>query len=199
MSINSKYWDEYYKEFNKLNLPDKYFLSEISKLKAGSALDIGSGLGAESCELSKRGWVVTSVDFSGYALKLLKGTIKKNNYNIKIVKKDFILFIPDKLYNLVYLGFIHVKPKDQKIILSNAISCLDKNGIFLYNGYTYDGIENDEDSEFKSLFPSLTEVLYNILQTDLKIIYAEQKLKKSYFEHDEPGSYYMSVVIKGTI
>jgi SAM-dependent methyltransferase len=199
MYIDKNYWNNFYKTYKNPPLPNPIFVNEVNKLKPGSAIDLGSGSGSESYLLCEKNWDVTALDYSNNALQIIKKNCYKKNYNIQLLKADLLNFVPKFLYDFAYLGFVHTYPENLDILLSNCVSCLDNNGVFLYNGYTYDGIEHNEDSDFANLFPSLNKVLISLLQTDIKILYAEQKLRKSYLQFDDPESYYMSVVVKGKI
>lgn len=68
--FDAEFWDTRYGESTKVwsGKPNPQLVSEVSGLKPRTALDIGSGEGADSIWLARHGWHVTAVDFSQVAL-----------------------------------------------------------------------------------------------------------------------------------
>src|SRR5947208_3010961 len=64
-------WDERYRSQGQLwsGSPNRHLVSEAAELAPGTALDAGSGEGADAIWLAERGWQVTAVDFSSVALE----------------------------------------------------------------------------------------------------------------------------------
>ncbi len=65
------FWDERYASRDKLwsGKPNPHLVSQAESLTPGSALDVGSGEGADAIWLAERGWRVTGVDISQVALE----------------------------------------------------------------------------------------------------------------------------------
>jgi SAM-dependent methyltransferase len=65
------FWDERYRSQSSLwsGNPNPYLVSEVSGLPGGTALDVGSGEGADAIWLARHGWQVTAVDLSQVALE----------------------------------------------------------------------------------------------------------------------------------
>lgn len=68
--FDESFWDERYRQHGSVwsGNPNPHLLAEASGLGPGSALDVGSGEGADSIWLARRGWRVTAVDISSVAL-----------------------------------------------------------------------------------------------------------------------------------
>jgi SAM-dependent methyltransferase len=63
-------WEERYRSAPAVwsGQPNPQLVAEVSDLSPGTALDVGSGEGADTIWLAARGWRVTAVDFSTTAL-----------------------------------------------------------------------------------------------------------------------------------
>ncbi len=68
--FSQAFWDERYGSRSQLwsGNPNPHLITQIAELKAGRALDVGCGEGADAIWLAQRGWQVTAVDVSTVAL-----------------------------------------------------------------------------------------------------------------------------------
>ena len=64
-------WEERYRSRTAVwsGQPNPQLVAEAAGLDAGTALDVGSGEGADTIWLASRGWQVTAVDFATTALQ----------------------------------------------------------------------------------------------------------------------------------
>jgi methylase of polypeptide subunit release factors len=69
-------WEERYRSSSAVwsGRPNAQLVEEAGDLPLGSALEVGSGEGADALWLAARGWRVTGVDFSATALERAAGT-----------------------------------------------------------------------------------------------------------------------------
>jgi SAM-dependent methyltransferase len=69
--FTQEFWDERYASRDSLwrGNPNTHLVSEAGDLPPGTALDVGSGEGADAIWLAQRGWQVTGVDVSTVALE----------------------------------------------------------------------------------------------------------------------------------
>ena len=69
--MDEAFWDERYRSATKVwsGEPNPQLVAEVAELAPGSALDVGSGEGADAVWLAERGWQVTAVDISSVALE----------------------------------------------------------------------------------------------------------------------------------
>ncbi|WP_454697491.1 class I SAM-dependent methyltransferase [Arthrobacter humicola] len=70
MKFDESFWDERYRQHGSVwsRNPNPSLMTEAASLRPGSALDVGSGEGADSIWLARQGWRVTAVDISSVAL-----------------------------------------------------------------------------------------------------------------------------------
>ena len=70
MKFDESFWDERYRQHGSVwsRNPNPNLVAEAGGLRPGSALDVGSGEGADSIWLARQGWRVTAVDISTVAL-----------------------------------------------------------------------------------------------------------------------------------
>lgn len=68
-------WDERYRSRTALwsGAANRHLVAEVAELAPGTALDVGSGEGADAIWLARRGWTVTAVDISSVALERAAG------------------------------------------------------------------------------------------------------------------------------
>lgn len=70
MKFDESFWDERYRQHGSVwsRNPNPNLVAEAAGLRPGSALDVGSGEGADAIWLARQGWRVTAVDISSVAL-----------------------------------------------------------------------------------------------------------------------------------
>ncbi|MDU0328512.1 class I SAM-dependent methyltransferase [Microbacterium sp. KSW2-21] len=83
--------------------------TEIARLHPGTALDAGSGEGAEALWLAKQGWEVTAVDISAHALTsaTAQPSLDANAGSVAWVEADLITWAPDEQFDLVTTFYAH--------------------------------------------------------------------------------------------
>ncbi|HEV7666156.1 MAG TPA: class I SAM-dependent methyltransferase, partial [Chloroflexota bacterium] len=66
-----EFWDERYASAATIwsGNPNPHLVAQVSDLRPGTALDVGSGEGADAIWLAEQGWQVTGIDVSMVALE----------------------------------------------------------------------------------------------------------------------------------
>jgi 2-polyprenyl-3-methyl-5-hydroxy-6-metoxy-1,4-benzoquinol methylase len=69
-SFSQDFWDERYRSAHRIwsGNPNAHLVAIASELTPGSALDVGSGEGADAIWLARKGWAVLAADISMVAL-----------------------------------------------------------------------------------------------------------------------------------
>lgn len=110
-----EYWDAKYADSDKLwsGRPNPRLVEHASDLSPGSALDVGSGEGADAIWLASRGWQVTGLDLSQVALDRAAGHAEDAGVTDRITWQQGDLLAGDPLpegLDLVSAQFMHVAP-----------------------------------------------------------------------------------------
>ena len=68
--LTREFWDERYRSADTIwsGNPNPHLVEQVADLPPGTALDVGSGEGADAIWLAARGWRVTGIDISTVAL-----------------------------------------------------------------------------------------------------------------------------------
>lgn len=111
---------------------------QVSELTPGTALELGSGEGADALWLAARGWKVTALDISSIALEVGAGEAAKAGLadRIEWVRTDLAAWRPSAQYDLVTSAFLH-SPVDfpREAILRRAVSAVAPSGRLLVVGH----------------------------------------------------------------
>jgi len=69
--FSQEFWDERYRSTTAVwsGDPNPHLVEEVADVTPGSALDVGSGEGADAIWMAARGWSVTGVDVSAVAVE----------------------------------------------------------------------------------------------------------------------------------
>lgn len=108
----------------------------VSDLEPGTALDLGSGEGADALWLAERGWRVTGVDVSATALARAAAHAEERGARVAWVEADLAEWEPEATYDLVTSFFLHSPvnfPRAQ--ILRNAAAAVAPGGVLLTVGH----------------------------------------------------------------
>jgi len=105
--FDAGYWEDHWVQASsRAPLPAHPALAaELSTLTPGSALDAGSGEGAEAVWLARHGWAVTAVDISATALA--RAAAAADAPGIDWVQADLTRWEPDRHYDLVTTFYAH--------------------------------------------------------------------------------------------
>jgi thioredoxin reductase/SAM-dependent methyltransferase len=78
-------------------------------LPAGTALDVGSGEGADAAWLAERGWQVTAVDVSETAVRRAAAEARRRDLSprLRFVVQDASAALPEGRFDLVVTAFLH--------------------------------------------------------------------------------------------
>jgi SAM-dependent methyltransferase len=128
MMDNEDFWDERYRSADVLwsGQPNPQLVIEAADLAPGTALDAGSGEGADAIWLAARGWQVTAVDISTVALE--RGAAHARAVGVDVSRRidwlheDLTEWVPaEAFYDLVSAQFLHL-PKEQRDALFRRLA-----------------------------------------------------------------------------
>lgn len=101
------FWDAHWREQGNPLPPHPVLEDEIAGLEPGTALDAGSGEGAEALWLAHRGWDVTAVDISGAALARAASRAGTGVPSIAWIEADLTAWHPAREFDLVTTFYAH--------------------------------------------------------------------------------------------
>ncbi len=107
-TFDKAYWEKHWGSAEGGGMPPHPALdTEIGSLSPGSALDAGSGEGAEALWLAARGWDVTAVDISAEALRRAASRAPADVRSVRWIEADLTHWEPETTYNLVTTFYAH--------------------------------------------------------------------------------------------
>ncbi|MFW0783423.1 class I SAM-dependent methyltransferase [Gordonia sp. CPCC 206044] len=110
-------WDERYRNADRLWTSDvnPALIAEVAELAAGTALDIGSGEGADARWLADQGWQVTAVDISQVAVDRAREIDPRDT--ITWLRADVSVdAIPGRDFGLVSLQYFPIARTDESTV-----------------------------------------------------------------------------------
>ncbi|MDQ0645544.1 SAM-dependent methyltransferase [Microbacterium murale] len=139
---------------------------QLKGLPPGSALELGSGEGADALWLAAQGWNVTALDISSVALAVGAAEATKEGLSDRIewVQTDLATWRPSAQYDLVMSAFLHSPVEfPREAVLRRAVSAVAPGGSLLIVGHG--GFppmsEHAHGTDFPS-FPSPDDVLASL-------------------------------------
>jgi SAM-dependent methyltransferase len=129
-------WEQHYGERDRVwsGRVNVRLAEVVSTRKAGTALDLGCGEGADACWLAERGWTVVAVDISDTALQRAAEDAGTGGLadRIEFVQHDLSDSFPDGTFDLVSAQFFHSTVQlDRPRILRHAADAVRPNGLLL--------------------------------------------------------------------
>jgi SAM-dependent methyltransferase len=135
-------WEERYRSHPAVwsGHPNIQLVAEASRLAAGTALDVGSGEGADALWLAERGWQVTAVDFSATALQ--RGAAQADTQGadvagrIRWVHADLTAWTPaEGSFDLVSAQFMHLPTAPRQALFARLAATVTPGGTLLIVGH----------------------------------------------------------------
>jgi SAM-dependent methyltransferase len=137
-----KFWDARYGTSSRIwsGDPNIHLVSEASELAPGTALDAGSGEGADAIWLAERGWRVTAVDVSGVALR--RGEERATEAGADVARRidwlreDLTRWEPPQSsYDLVSAQYMHLPKTPRELLFAHLAASVATGGTLLIVGH----------------------------------------------------------------
>jgi SAM-dependent methyltransferase len=159
--MSAEFWDERYRSSNAIwsGEPNPQLVSEVSASTPGTALDVGSGEGADAMWLAERGWRVTAVDISNVALErsaaLAKNAGRDLAARIEWRQADIIAWRPPECaFDLVSAQFMQLSTSVRDPVFRALAAAVAPGGTLLIVGH------HPSDLETTMPRPRGSDVLY---------------------------------------
>lgn len=131
-------WDERHTARDTIESPepDPTLIEEITGLRPGRALDLGTGDGRNAVWLAARGWRVTAVDFSPVALARGRALARASGIDVEWQLADLLEWDPPAAsFDLVTLFFIHLPREERRAVYARAAAAVGPDGTLLIVGH----------------------------------------------------------------
>jgi len=131
-----EFWDARYSSAERIwsGEPNPQLVSEVCDLTPGTALDVGSGEGADAIWLASRGWTVTAVDISQVALD--RAASVAGALPISWERTDVLDWDPGRdRYDLVSAQFMHLPAAELRDLHRRLSAAVRPGGMLLVVGH----------------------------------------------------------------
>lgn len=162
--MSQNFWNEYYKNTSSpWTTPDAGFVTEVTRLPIGRALELGCGDGADSIWLAEQSWEVTAVDFAPAAIENLTRIAEKKDVDIKGVVADVCTYQSNKKYDLVFMCYVHLPTDERNQMLNRATEALTPDGTLVYIGISQSSTNSDIPAELLATHDEIVAVLSELI------------------------------------
>ncbi|CAN5379740.1 class I SAM-dependent methyltransferase [soil metagenome] len=135
------FWDDRYDSAEKIwsGSPNPHLVTYASDLRAGTALDVGSGEGTDAIWLAHRGWQVTGLDLSNVALRKAAERAAQDGVETaqRITWKQIDLLADEVsgAYDLVSAQFMHLPRPALRTVHRSLATAVAPGGTLLIVGH----------------------------------------------------------------
>jgi SAM-dependent methyltransferase len=137
-----EFWDERYGSANAIwsGNPNPQLVSQVAGLSPGTALDVGSGEGADAIWLASQGWRVTGVDISTVALDRAAALAAEAGEviadRITWQQADLLCWAPpEQQFDLVSAQFMHLPRPAREALHRRLAGAVRPGGTLLIVGH----------------------------------------------------------------
>ena len=141
-------WEERYGSADRVwsGRPNLQLVTEVADLPPGTALDVGSGEGADAIWLAARGWHVTGVDFATKALRRAAAHAETEGAElaarIEWLHADLRTWTPPEAgFDLVSAQYMHLPPAERRDLFARLAAAVAPGGTLLIVGHDISDLE----------------------------------------------------------
>jgi 2-polyprenyl-3-methyl-5-hydroxy-6-metoxy-1,4-benzoquinol methylase len=187
-------WEERYRSSSAVwsGLPNAALVDEAGDLPAGSALDVGSGEGADALWLAARGWRVTGVDFSATALQRAAGHAAAHGGDVAgrttWLQADLRVWAPPAAaYDLVTAHFMHLPEEQRRALVDRLADGVAPGGTLLIVGHSAMDLHTTmHRPDIPGMFWTAGEVAATLAPDEWEIVVAQDRPRRA---RDPEGRY----------
>lgn len=136
-------WEERYRSHSRVwsGQPNPVLVAEVAELTPGTALDAGSGEGADAIWLARRGWRVTGVDLSSTALDRARAHADELGLDVSWQQQDLAESPVADRYDLVAAHFLHLPAGPRRALFRHLSTAVAPGGTLLVVGHDPSDLE----------------------------------------------------------
>jgi trans-aconitate methyltransferase len=141
--FDEAFWDDRYQSATAVwsGHPNPQLVAEVTDLRPGTALDVGSGEGGDALWLASRGWQVTGVDFARTALARAAAQADALGLSARWVHADLLTWVPDRAFDLVSAHFMHLPTEQRVPLFARLAAAVASGGTLLVVGHHMSDLE----------------------------------------------------------
>ena len=184
-------WEERYGASDRVwsGNPNPQLVAEVADLAPGTALDIGSGEGADAIWLASRGWRVTAVDFATTALR--RGAAHAEAEGAEIAARiewlhaDLRVWTPPEAgFDLVSAQYMHLPPAERRDLFARLAEAVAPGGTLLVVGHDITDLETGAHRpDMPEMFFTADEVARSLVDEHWEVVTAEARPRHGH-EHE---------------
>jgi thioredoxin reductase/2-polyprenyl-3-methyl-5-hydroxy-6-metoxy-1,4-benzoquinol methylase len=178
--FDAAFWDTHYAAADSIwsGNPNPRLVSETSALPAGTALDIGSGEGADAMWLASRGWRVTGVDISQVALDRAETAARRVDVamaaRISWEQHDLTEWAPvSAAYDLVSAQFMHLPLAQREVLFRDLAAAVAPGGTLLIVGHDASDMGTGHRWDIPGMFYGAQEIADTLDPRDWDVLVSE--------------------------
>lgn len=192
MKDYKKMWDERYSQndFVYGEKPNEYFQKTLDEIKHGKLFMPGDGEGRNSIYAAKKGWEVTSVDFSSFAIEKAKHYAEHEKVSVEFINEDLSKYnYPEEYFDAVGIIFFHLQSPEKEIIHENIAKSIKKGGMIIAEVFSNNQLQHGSGGpRNKNALYTIEEIAEYYKDFDhIELLEAQIELKESKF-HWGPAS-----------
>jgi SAM-dependent methyltransferase len=188
-------WEERYRSSSAVwsGRPNAQLVAEAAGLAPGTALDVGSGEGADALWLAGRGWRVTAVDFATAALERAAAHAAALGAEvagrIRWVHADVTAGLPGAdRFDLVSAQYMHLPAEPRRTVFARLAAAVAPGGTLLVVGHDLSDLEaGAHRPPMPEMYFTADEVAGSLDPTAWEIVVAEARSRPAHaHEGDVP-------------
>jgi len=130
--MDAAFWDdEYRRDPESVNVPDRLLADLVTDLPPGRALDLGCGDGRNALMLARRGWSLLGIDFSPTAVALAQAAAQVQGLDARFAVADVSIWEPSESFDLVYSTYALPPREAREAFLAMADEALRPGGTLI--------------------------------------------------------------------
>jgi SAM-dependent methyltransferase len=195
-----EFWDDRYGSDDQIwsGQPNPHLVTYASELRPGTALDLGSGEGADAIWLARQGWQVTGLDVSPVALDRAAGRAAKSGVGDRVTwgEADALTWTADGTYDLVAAHFMHfLRPAWRRLHERLAAAVAPGGTLLVVGHHPDDGRHADEDHDYGDVRFTADEVAASLEPGDWTTIDA-LRLEREQIDRDGHAAIAVDAVLR---
>jgi SAM-dependent methyltransferase len=161
--------------------PNPQLVAEVADLPPGTALDAGSGEGADAIWLAERGWRVTAVDFSPTALQRsaehAAGRGAQVAGRIEWRQADLTTWAPPPAtFDLVSAQYMHLPPEPRAALFDRLAAAVAPGGTLLIVGHDFSDLAaGAHRPDMPEMFFTAEEVAASLAQREWEVLVTDAR------------------------